>query len=87
MTCEDMAQQLGTDAYAPERECPRWATCGTCGDCVLTEPFEWVENEPLKATLLRTCGLCVEDQYTPTVVMLDTTQDAMPCGGDGWWAR
>lgn len=81
--CEDMARQLGTDAYAPDVECPPWATCETCGSCEMREPFALVGNEPLKAALERTCGLCVADPGMSMVVMLD----ALPCGGDGWWPR
>lgn len=65
-------------------------TCGTCGKCVtewlLVEggPFAFVKNEPLKTTLERTCGLCMDWKDEPVVVMLDTDQDDMPCGGTEW---
>lgn len=86
MTCEDMAQQLGTDAYAPEPECPPWATCEMCGSCLVREPFDHLP-EPLRPTLMRTCGLCMQDHGMPIVVMLDTMPAGMPCGGDYWSAR
>ena len=87
MTCEDMAQQLGTDAYAPEPGCPADATCGTCCHCRKApqdDPFWWVKDKALQKGLRETCGICEQDH---DVVMLDTTPDDMPCGGDFWEAR
>lgn len=68
-------------------------TCGTCAKCVREwayvdgGPFEYVKNEVLKSTLMRTCGMCCDWDDEPIVVMLETGQEEMPCGGTEWVER
>ena len=91
MTCEDMAQQLGTDAYAPEPGCPAWATCEACAHCEcahgLEDPFWWLTDTELRDRMRASCGICVEQADEALVVALDTGRADMPCGGDFWEAR
>lgn len=79
--------QLMRDGMPEAPYCPKWATCGTCGDCLTVEPFAYVANEGLRAELVGMYGLCSQKGEQSVVVELDTTPKAMPCGGDGWWAR
>jgi len=79
--------ELARDGMPEPPACPKWATCGTCGDCLTGEPFAWLADEGLRAALAGRCGLCAQDCEPPVVVLLDTTPKAMPCGGDGWWPR
>lgn len=59
MTCEDMAQTLGTDAYAPESPAAYFRECEHAGAClrVALRARVWVAGElPDDAAIARELG-------------------------------